>query len=144
MISTVIASELSIERVVHQIGGLPLQVFVRLNFAGVIHPFVQRMPKAFSGRMRVAGLIGLLVVLSVNTNPDDGRAHQCEIATGANDILEPFGHRQRLVSQQAMVTQSNSHSMPVMPKNRPGDYYQTGRKYGVVKDAQSEFLSVSQ
>ncbi len=102
------------------------------------------MPETFSRRVRIAGLIGFLVVLAVNSHPDDGRAHQCEIAPGANDILEPFGHRQRLVSQQAMVSQSDSDSMPVMPKNRPGDYHQTGRKYRIVKDAQSEFLSVSQ
>lgn len=94
--------------------------------------------------MRVARLIGLLVVLSVNTNPDDRRAHERKVAAGANYVFKPFGDGQRLVSQETMVTQSNSHSVPVMPKNRPGDYYQTGRKYGVVKDAQSEFLCVSQ
>ena len=102
------------------------------------------MPEAISWRMRITGLIGLLMMLAVNSHPDDWRAHVRKVRAGAYVVFEPFGHGQRLVSEKTMVSQSDSDAMPVMPKNRPGDYHQTGRKDRIVKDAQSEFLCVSQ
>lgn len=143
MIGAVVVPEFQVERVLHQVRSLLLQVFVRLHSVGVEHPLVERMSDAVSGGVGIEWSVGLLMVLAMYADPDDGRAHQGEITAGANDVFEPFGHDQRLVSQESVISKRNTDSMPVMPENCPGKNDQTGGQDRIVKDAQSEFLLLS-
>lgn len=142
MIGAVIATQLSIERILHQIMCLLLQLFIGLNTVRVEHPTVKCVTNSISGRMWIKRCIGFLMVLAVHTDPDDRRPHQREISAGANVVLKPFRHDKRLVGQQTVVAQRYAHSVPVMPKYRPGGNHQNSRNDRVAKDAQNqnEFL----
>lgn len=139
MIRAVIAAELSVERILHQVMGLLLQFFVGLDTIRVEHPLVECVSNTLARGMRIKRGVGLLMVLTVNPNPDNRRAHECEVSSGTNVIFEPFRDSERFVGQEAMVAQRDAYSMPDMPKNCPCGNYQTVGDDRVFKDSQNVF-----
>lgn len=84
------------------------------------------------------------MVLTVNANPNDRRSHEREISARTNEIFEPFGDDERLVSEKAVVAQRYANSVPDVPEDRPCGNDQTVGDDRVFKDSQNDFLLVVQ
>lgn len=82
------------------------------------------------------------MVLTVDANPDNRRSHERKVSPRTNEIFEPFGDDERLVSQKAMVAQRDANSVPDVPEDRPCGNDQNVGDDRVFKDSQNDFLLV--
>ncbi len=58
---------------------------------------------AVDGGVRVAFLVGVLVVDAVGGDPEDGSAFERHGAAGGNEVFQPLGGAEAAVGEQAMV-----------------------------------------
>src|SRR5271166_3037350 len=68
-------------------------------------------PKAAVARaVRIAGLVGDLVMHSVGSHPEDWSALEGQGGASCEEILKPFRTLEATVSEQAMIAQSDAET----------------------------------
>ena len=80
------------------------------EFGGVVvHGFAGDEPadmgpeSSFAGRVRVAFLVGVLVMLAVGSDPEDGSSLEREAAAGGDEVFDPLWGLVAAMGKQAMV-----------------------------------------
>ena len=80
-----------------------------------------RPPFAVAGRVRIAWLVGVLMMHAMHSDPVDRAALQSHSATDRHDILKPFRCGESAMSELAMIADGNA---PVLAKDPHHEKYE--------------------
>jgi len=117
----VIVVQRNVERMPRQIG----RIFRHHSGVVVIgfaekDPTDMRPPRTLAGRMRIAGLIGLLMMDTMGGHPEDGPAFQRQGAANGKEILKPDRHFVGPVRVQPMVSHADAQAGTHVVKENGG------------------------
>ena len=93
-------------------GGVMVHGFARQNPAHV------RPPGAVHGRMRIAFLIGKLMVNAVRGHPENRAAFESERRENGQDIFQPFGNFVSAMREQAVIAHADAQAGGDPPEKR--------------------------
>src|ERR1700733_6106400 len=99
-----------IRDITRQRGGVVMHGFASQNPAHV------RPPLAVDGRMRVAFLIGILMMNAMRGHPEDWSAFKRQSCAGGEEILDPLRGPVAAMRQQAMVGHADAQASRNPPK----------------------------
>jgi hypothetical protein len=93
------------------------------EFGGVVvHGFAGDEPadvgpeSSFAGRVRVAFFVGVLVMLAVGGDPEDGAAFESEGGADGEEVLHPFGSFVTAMGEEAMVAHADAEASCYPPE----------------------------
>ena len=87
----------------------------------VQNPAHVRPPFAIARRVRVAGLVRVLMVHAMHGHPVDGTALKRHRAANRHGVLQPLGRGKTSMGELAMITDGNAHVLAEEPHHGKHD-----------------------
>src|SRR5579875_592696 len=104
------AAEPDLALVAGEVGGVAAQEGgFRVQGAAGEDPAGMRPPRAIMRGVRVAFVVGVLMMDAVRGDPEDGTALKRHGAAGAEEVFEPLGDAVAAVREQAVVAHADAH-----------------------------------